>query len=152
MRRCIVALIALVTFVPAARAETTEAILDSLQFGAFQYFWNEANPSNGLIKDRDTPGSPCSIAATGFGLSAICIGADHGWVSRTNAQARVLTTLQTFWNQPQGNGASGFIGFRGLYYHFLDMNTAVRTWDSELSSIDTALLFAGILDARQYFN
>jgi hypothetical protein len=152
MRRCIVALIALILCAPAARAETTEAILDSLQYGAFQYFWNEANPANGLIKDRDTPGSPCSIAATGFGLSAICIGVDHGWVSRTDAQTRVLTTLQTFWNQPQGSGTSGFIGYRGLYYHFLDMTTAVRTWDSELSTIDTALLFAGILDARQYFN
>jgi len=62
---------------------------------------------NGLIKDRSQPGAVCSIASTGFGLSAICIGADHGWVTRATARARVLTTLQTFWNGPQGSAASG---------------------------------------------
>jgi hypothetical protein len=135
-----------------ARAETTDAILDSLQYGAFRYFWDEANPANGLIHDRSQPGSVCSIASTGFGLSAICIGVDHGWVTRAAGRTRVLTTLQTFWNGPQGSGASGFIGFLGLYYHWLDMNTATRTWDSELSTIDTALLFAGMLDAKQFFD
>ena len=135
-----------------ARAITTNALLDTLQHSAFQYFWTEANPANGLVKDRNTPGSVSSIAATGFGLSAICIGADHGWITRTAAQTRVLTTLQTFYNGPQSSAASGTIGYQGLFYHWLDMNTARRTWDSELSTIDTALLFAGILDARQYFS
>jgi hypothetical protein len=135
-----------------ARAETTDAILDSLQYGAFRYFWDEANPANGLIHDRSQPASVCSIASTGFGLSAICIGVDHGWVTRADARTRVLTTLQTFWNGPQGSGTSGFIGFIGLYYHWLDMTTATRTWDSELSTIDTALLFAGMLDAKQFFD
>jgi hypothetical protein len=141
--------------VPAARAatlETTDAILDSLQYGAFRFAWDEANPTNGLIRDRSQPWSPCSIAATGFGLSAICIGVDHGWVSRSAAAARVLAALQTFWNGPQGTAPSGMIGYQGLFYHFLDMNTATRTWDSELSTIDTALLLAGILDAKQFFN
>jgi hypothetical protein len=138
--------------VKAAHAETTDAMLDSLQATAFQYFWNEANPANGLIKDRDTAGSPASIAAVGFGLTAICIGVDHGWVSRSDAQARVQTTLETFWYGPQGPAASGIIGYQGLFYHFLDMNTATRTWDSELSTIDTALLMAGILDAKMYFS
>lgn len=143
---------ALVMSAPPAQALTTPALLDTLQHTGFNYFWNEANPSNGLIKDRSTLGSPCSIAAVGFGLSAICIGVDHGWVTRTAARNRVLTTLQTFWNQPQGLGVSGTIGYKGLYYHFLDMNSATRTWTSELSTIDTALLFAGIIDAKQYFN
>ena len=106
-----------------ALAETVDAMLDSLQATSFQYFWNEANPSNGLIKDRDTAGSPCSIAAVGFGLSAICVGVDHGWVTRAAAQARVRTTLNTFWTGPQGSAASGIIGYNGLFYHFLDMNT-----------------------------
>jgi len=146
-------LAAIVLLLGAARAEalTTAALLDTLQHTAFDYFWNQANPANGLIKDRSTSGSPCSIAALGFGLSAICIGIDHGWVTRDQGRARILTALQTLWNQPQGSGASGTIGYKGLYYHFLDMNTALRTWDSELSTIDTALLFAGILDAKQYF-
>ncbi len=130
----------------------TPELLDALQHTAFDYFWNEANASNGLVRDRSTPGSPCSIAATGLGLSAICIGIDHGWVTRAAGRTRVLTTLQTFWTQPQGLGTSGTIGYKGLYYHFLDMNTATRTWTSELSTIDTALLFAGIIDAKQYFS
>lgn len=145
-------LAALTLGVAPARAQTTDAVLDTLQHTAFDYFWAEANASNGLVKDRSTGGSPASIAAVGFGLSAICIGSDHGWVTRATARDRVLTTLQTFWNGPQGNAASGMIGYKGLFYHFLDMNTATRTWDSELSTIDTALLFAGILDAKQYFN
>jgi len=136
----------------AAAAQTpVAAILDTIQESAFNYFWTQANPANGLVKDRSTSGSPCSIAATGFGLSAICIGVDHGWVSRAAARDRVLTTLETFLNGPQGSG-DGYIGMYGLYYHFLDMNTATRTWSSELSTIDTGLLLAGIVDARQYFD
>lgn len=137
---------------PTARAETTDAILDSLQYGAFRYAWDEANPVNGLIRDRSQPGSPCSIAAQGFGFSAICIAVDHGWVSRAAAAARVLAALQTLWTTPQGLAVSGVSGYRGLYFHFLDMTTATRTWSSELSTIDTALLLAGILDAKQFFN
>ena len=131
---------------------TTEALLDSLQHTAFDYFWNEANPSNGLVRDRSTPTSPSSIAAVGFGLSAICIGIDHGWVTREAGRERVLTTLDTFWNGPQGSAPSGTIGYQGLFYHFLDMSTATRTWSCELSTIDTALLFAGMIDAREYFD
>ena len=131
---------------------TTPALLDSLQQTAFNYFWLEANPANGLIRDRSTLGSPCSIAATGFGLSAICIGIDHGWIPRATGQARVLTTLQTFWNAPQGSTSTGNTGYKGLFYHFLDMNTGLRVWNSELSTIDTALLMAGVLDAKQYFD
>ena len=128
-----------------------EVLLEQLQIRAFDYFWDEANPANGLIKDRSTPGSACSIASTGFGLSAICIAIDRGWVTREEGGARVLTTLQTFWDGPQGPESSGRMGYRGLFYHFLDMNTGLRVWDSELSTIDTALLLAGVLDARQYF-
>lgn len=144
-------LITLLLTASVAQAVSEEALLDSLQHTAFDFFWNEANPSNGLIKDRSTPGSPCSIASVGFGLTAICIGIDHGWVSREDGRERILTTLQTFWNGPQGSGADGFMGYQGLFYHFLDMQTGTRVWDSELSTIDTALLIAGILDARQYF-
>ena len=117
---------ALVMSVSPAQALTTPALLDTLQHTGFNYFWNEANPSNGLIKDRSTLGSPCSIAAVGFGLSAICIGVDHGWVTRTAARNRVLTTLQTFWNQPQGLGVSGTIGYKGLYAIEVQAHAAQR--------------------------
>jgi len=135
-----------------AQAQTTDALLDTLQHSGVMYFWNEANPANGLVRDRSSISSPASIAATGFGLSALCVGVDHGWLSRAQVQGRVLNTLNTFWTVPQGSQATGTIGFHGLFYHFLDMTTGMRTWTSELSTIDTALLMAGILDVRQYFS
>ncbi|MDE3059299.1 MAG: Tat pathway signal protein, partial [Bacteroidota bacterium] len=144
-------------FISSASAQiTTDALLDTIQHTAFNFFWNEANPANGLIRDRANANggssAACSIASVGFGLSAICIGVDHGWVSREAARDRVLTTLKTFWYSPQGDGSSGYIGNFGLFYHFLDMNTATRDGDTELSTIDTALLLAGIIDAKQYFS
>lgn len=152
MKRWFLVLAALLCTCGTARAAIDTAVLDSLQYRGFLYFWNEANPANGLVKDRSTAGSVCSIASTGFGLSSICIASDHGWITRAQARARVLTTLQTFWNGPMGADPNGMIGYKGLYYHWLDMNTARRTWSSELSTIDTALLFAGILHAREYFS
>ena len=128
-----------------------DEFLEYVQETSFDYFWYGANPANGLVPDRSATGSACSIAAVGFGLTAIGIGVDHGWITRTQAVARVLTTLNTFLSGPQGPGNSGIIGYRGWFYHFLDMNTALRS-GSELSSIDTALLLGGILYAKQYFD
>src|ERR1022692_2878689 len=135
---------------PHAFASNDE-FLDYVQETSFDYFWYGANPANGLVPDRSATGSACSIAAVGFGLTAIGIGVDHGWITRTQAVARVLTTLNTFLQGPQGPGTTGIIGYKGWFYHFLDMNTALRS-GSELSSIDTALLLGGILYAKQYFN
>jgi hypothetical protein len=151
IRRLLLLLLPLLLAAPA-HAATTEALLDSLQRTGFLYFWEQANPANGMVKDRSTPGSVSSIACTGFGLSAITVGIDHGWVSRAQGADRVRTTLRTFWNGTQSSAASGTIGYQGLFYHWLDMTTATRTWDSELSTIDTALLMAGILDAGAYFD
>jgi len=153
MRRMfLLVLIGLMSPLHALSQISTEALLDTIQHTAFTFFWQEANPTNGLIKDRSAPNAPCSIASVGFGLTAICIGVDHGWVSRQAAADRVLTTLQTFWTGPQGTEPTGRIGSFGLFYHFLDMNDATRTWTSELSTIDTGLLLAGIIDAREYFD
>jgi hypothetical protein len=126
--------------------------LEYVQQTSFDYFWYGANPANGLVPDRTAAGSPCSIAAVGFGLSAIAIAVDHGWISRTQAVARIQTTLNTFALGPQGPAASGTIGYNGWYYHFLDMTTGVRAPNSELSSIDTALLLGGVLHVKQYFD
>jgi hypothetical protein len=128
-----------------------DEFLDYVQATSFDYFWHGANPANGLVPDRSATGSACSIAAVGFGLTAIGIGVDHGWITRSQAVARVTTTLNTFLNGPQGPGGTGIIGYKGWFYHFLDMNTAVRA-GSELSSIDTVLLLAGMLYAKQYFD
>jgi hypothetical protein len=140
--------------VPNAFA-SNDAFLDYVQQANFDYFWYAANPTNGLVPDRmvnSSAPSACSIAAVGFGLTAIGIGVDHGWITRTQAVARVLTTLNTFLSGFQGPGTSGVIGYNGWFYHFLDMNTALRASGSELSSIDTTLLLSGILYSKQYFN
>ncbi|MFZ4620748.1 MAG: glucoamylase family protein [Bacteroidota bacterium] len=126
--------------------------LRMVQRKAFDFFWNEANPANGLIKDRSATWSPASIASVGFGLSSICVASDYNWVTREAAADRVLTTLLTFWTGPQGYAASGTIGRLGWFYHFLTMDTKVREWKSELSTIDSGLLLAGIIHAQQYFD
>lgn len=136
----------------AAKSLTTPALLDSLQRTAFLYFWNEANPTNGLIRDRSQFNSACSIASQGFGITAICIAIDHGWVTREEGRARIRLGLETLWNGAQGPQSLGVNGYKGLFYHFLDLNTGVRTWNCELSTIDTALLMAGVIDARNYFD
>ncbi len=142
---------ATVSAVPKEFADD-DAFLTYLQRANFDYFWYEANPTNGLVPDRNTKTSPCSIAAVGFGLSAITVGIDHGWITREEGRSRIRLTLQTFWDKPQGSTSSGNIGYRGWFYHFLDLRTATRTWSCELSSIDTALFLAGALHAREYFD
>jgi len=141
----------IVAAVPHPFADDDE-FLDYVQEACFDYFWYLANPTNGLIPDRTAAGSACSIAAEGFGLTAIGVGADHGWITRDQAAARVLTALTTFWQGPQGPGTSGVMGYEGWFYHFLDMNTALRSGSSELSSIDTCLFLGGVLYAKQYFD
>src|SRR5258707_5720002 len=141
---------AVLSAVPHAFASDDE-FLEYVQQASFDYFWYLANPRNGLVPDRSARGSAFSIAAQGFGLTALAIGIDHGWITRAQGVARVLTTLNTFLHGRQGPNAVGTIGYRGWFYHFLDMNTGMRS-GAELSSIDTALLLAGMLDAKQYFN
>ena len=123
----------------------------------FNYFWNTTNPNNGLAPDHystaDGPSPYASIAATGFALSAYPIGVQNGWVSRAQAAQRVLATLSFLYGAPQGAGASGYAGYQGFFYHFLNLNTGVRYDTSTgLSSIDNALLMAGVLFDAGYFN
>ena len=127
-----------------------EAFLDFVQRATFDYFWQEANPANGLVKDRSRPNAVASIAAVGFGLSALTVGIDRGWITREEGRDRVHTTLTFFWNAPQSQ-ATDATGYKGFFYHFLDMNTGRRAWTSELSTIDTALLMGGVLHMREYF-
>jgi hypothetical protein len=104
------------------------------------------------VPDRHPSASPCSIAAVGFGLTACAIGAERGYVAREAAAERVLTTVRFFRDAPQGPQPSGMTGHRGLFYHFLDMKTGARFEDCELSTIDSALLLAGMLFCRSYFD
>ena len=108
------------------------------------------NPRNGLIADTSRPGAPASIAVAGFALSCYPVGVERGWISRAQAVERALATVRFFWNSRQGPEPDA-TGYRGFYYHFLDMETGRRVWQSELSVMDTALLLAGVLCAAAYF-
>lgn len=125
-------------------------LIDRLQRSAFDYFLIHANPKNGLVADTSLAGSPCSIAATGFALSVYPVAVERGWIERGAAVEAVLTTLRFFQDSEQGNNRQA-TGYRGFYYHFLDMHTGHRVWHCELSLIDSALLFAGMLTAAAYF-
>lgn len=128
-----------------------EAMLDDLEHRTFDFFWKTANPDTGLVPDRAPTPSFSSIAAVGFGLTAYAIGAERNYVSRAEARDRVVKTLKFFRDAPQGDAATGMTGYKGFYYHFLDMQTGARFKDVELSSVDTALLLAGVLFVREYF-
>jgi hypothetical protein len=133
------------------RVQNDAAFLDLVQRTAFDYFWYETNPENGLVKDRSSDPSLSSIAAVGFGLSALTVGIDRGWISREAGRARVLTTLTFLSHSPHGPEEDA-TGYKGFYYHFLDRQTGRRALDSELSTVDTALLLGGVLHVQQYFD
>jgi hypothetical protein len=97
-------------------------MLDDIQRGAFGYFMHETNLANGLVLDKTCPDWPASIAATGLGLTAYPVGVERGLVSRAEAAERTLTTLRFFWGSKQGPEPDA-TGYRGFYYHFLDMET-----------------------------
>ncbi len=124
--------------------------LETLQRLTFDYFLKETNPQNGLVPDSTRQGSPCSITANGFALAAYPVGVERGFISRKDAIKRTLTTLRFFFNSAQGRKPDA-TGYKGFYYHFLDMKTGRRTWNCELSTLDSAFLIAGALTAAQYF-
>ena len=128
------------------------AFLDTVETRTFHYFWDLTNTSNGLTPDRSPTPSFSSIAAVGFALTAYPIGVERGYITRADAGQRVVTTLRFFWTAPQDSAASGSTGYHGFFYHFLDMNTGTRFQQVELSTIDTALLLAGILTCQSYFD
>src|SRR5258708_3812271 len=126
--------------------------LDTLEQRTFHYFWDLTNTANGLTPDRSPTPSFSSIAAVGFALTAYPIGAERGYITRAQARQRVLTTLRFFWTATQDSTATGVTGYKGFFYHFLDMSTGKRFQQVELSTIDTALLLAGVLFCQSYFN
>lgn len=129
-----------------------QAFLDSLQRDTFRYFWETANPANGLIPDRAPTPSFSSVAAVGFGLTTYLVGVERGYVTRQQAAERTLATLRFFAHAPQNDNATNVTGYKGFFYHFLDMKTGTRFKQVELSTIDTALLLGGILSAQTYFD
>ncbi len=125
-----------------------DKFLDDMERGSFQFFWDQANPQTGLIKDRcnvrtNDTGIVASIASTGFGLTAICIGEKRGYIPYPEARLRVINTLVFLWKKLPTH--------RGFFYHFANINTGERIWESEVSSVDTAMLLCGILTCKQHF-
>lgn len=129
----------------------TDAELEELQRETFDYFLHEANPANGLVRDKTAEGWPASIAATGLALACYPVAVARGFMDRDAAAARALATLRFFWTSPQGPEPDA-TGHRGFYYHFLDMETGRRAWECELSTVDTTFLLAGALMAAAYFD
>ena len=136
----------------AAMPVPLDPVLGDIHKRTFRYFWETADPDTGLFPDSWPKTIFCSVAAVGFGLSAYVIGANAGYVTRAEAAGRTLLTLQTLWNGPQGPDPKGMMGYKGFFYHFLDMKTGQRYHDCELSSVDTALLLAGILASAAFFD
>ena len=133
---------------PAGLSPEDDQFLDELEKQNFQFFWEQAGPQTGLVRDRaNVSGNEnsvvASIAATGFGLTALSIAEKRGYVSRNDARERVLLTLRFLWKKMPTH--------RGFFYHFADINTGERVWDSEVSSVDTSILLCGILTCRRHF-
>jgi hypothetical protein len=132
-------------------AATTEDMLEQLQRDSFSYFLHETNSVNGLVKDKTASNWPASIAAIGLALAAYPVGVERGFMSRADGVERTLTTLRFFWNSLQSDEPDA-TGYKGFYYHFLDMQTGQRAWQCELSTIDSGFLIAGALTAGTYFD
>ncbi|MEX0748277.1 MAG: glucoamylase family protein [Rhodothermales bacterium] len=130
----------------------SDHFLDDLQKRTFGYFWETSNPENGLTPDRWPRESFSSVAAVGFALTAYPIGVENGYVTIGQARERTVTTLRFLWEASQGPDEKGTTGYRGFFYHFLDMDTGLRFEKVELSTIDTALLMGGVLFAREYYD
>ena len=139
---------------PVARAHSAELppLFDDLERRSFDYFWDLGNPDNGLVPDRWPSKSFSSIAAVGFGLTTYGVGVERGWISRQQALQRTLVTLRFFATAPQGGAGDGMTGHKGFFYHFLKMDSGARDAGSELSTVDTTLLVAGILFSQSYFD
>lgn len=124
-------------------SEADQRLLEKIEKDTLQYFIRNSDRETGLTRDSSRPGSPASIAATGFSLASLAVGQSQGHISYAAAYEQIRRTLQTLRNRAQHQN--------GFFYHFLDARSGRRVWASEASSIDTALLLAGALLAGQYF-
>jgi hypothetical protein len=125
-----------------------EALLDELEKRAVAFLWYEYNPRTGLTKDRASNSSPdkfdvASIASVGFALAAYPIGVERKWIDRKQALERTRLTLDTILNKLDGT--------KGWYYHFVNWDTGKRMWNCELSTIDSSIMFAGVIASREYW-
>src|SRR3984957_17584974 len=126
-----------------------DQFLNEIEKANFLFFWEQGSPKTGMVKDRCNvhnlnQGAAASIAATGFGLTALCIGVQRGFISTSAALARLFVTLRFLWKKLPNH--------RGFFYHFANPETGERMFDSEVSSVDTTILLCGILTCREHFH
>lgn len=137
----------------AAMSEVSadEQRIEALQHATFGYFERVANPSNGLVRDNTRSDSPASIVGSGLAMACYAVAAERGYVTREQAVERVLATLRFFWNVEQSERPEA-TGYRGFFYHLLDVLTGTRAHECELSTLDSAVVFIGGLVAAAYFD
>jgi hypothetical protein len=128
--------------------QVDEALLEAIEEADYKFFWEQANPYTGIVRDRCNATNPDkadlgSIAATGFGLTALCIGDQRGYGSHAEIRGRALNAMRFLWKKLPNH--------RGFFYHWANVNTGDRLWDSEVSSVDTAILLCGVLTCREHF-
>ena len=137
---------------PATPVREVDPLFDDISERAFNFFWDTAEPGTGLIPDRWPKPPFASIAASGFALNAYAIGVERGFITREEGRDRVLMTLKFLHDAPQGPEPATTAGYEGFFYHFLNFTTGHRYGDSEISTVDTALLIAGVLFAGNFFD
>jgi hypothetical protein len=128
-----------------------DELLDRLQWSTVEYYLKETNPVNGLVRDKTEGNAPASIAAVGMALATYPIAVERGVFPRELIARLALKKLRFFHASPQGPGPNAS-GYKGFYYHFLDFHTGERVWQCELSTIDSAFLFAGMLTVATYLD
>jgi hypothetical protein len=129
----------------------TDGDLARLQFTTLLYYLHCTNPDNGLVRDKTEPNAPASIAAIGMALATIPVVVERGIIIREFAAKITRKRLRYLMSCPQGPEPDAS-GYKGFFYHFLDIETGRRVWQCELSTIDSAFLFAGALTAATYFD
>lgn len=138
---------------PEASKTDPDALLTDIQQRTFRWFWDFSNDQNGLTLDRAPKEDAfASIAAVGFALTSYPVAVERGFLSRNDAVAKTLTTLEFFKNSPQSESAEETTGYKGFYYHFLNPSNGERFRQVELSTIDTALLMGGVLFCLEYYD
>ena len=139
----------LATAAESPRPSLNTDLLDEIEQRGCLYFYEMADPVTGLVRDRAAPDQPysagaSSIAATGFGLSALVIADQRRYLNHEMVRTRVRRTLEFLWETAEQEN--------GFYYHFLDSSTGKRIWKCEASSVDTAWLLCGVLHSKAYWD
>ena len=129
----------------------TDNDLAILQLSTVLYYLHETNPDNGLVRDKTDPGAPVSIAALGMALATMPVVVERGVLFRDFAAKITLKRLRYLFQCHQGPEPEAS-GYKGFFYHFLDIETGRRVWKCELSTLDSAFLFAGALTVATFFD